>query len=54
MRYRGDFTFLYMLYLTEKAELIMKNLILFLKHKYSNKVLHYFTEKAKLDAIEDK
>ena len=32
---------------------MMKNLIPFLKHKYSDEVLRYFTEEAKLDTIED-
>ena len=53
MRYRGDFIFLYMYHLTKEAELIIKNLILFLKYKYGNEVLYYFTEKAKLDTTKD-
>ena len=40
-------------HLSKEAELIMKNLIPFLKHKYRAEVLHYFTEEVKMDATED-
>jgi len=53
MRYYGDFTFLYIPYLAVEVEMMMKNLILFLKHEYRDEVLHYFTEEAKCNATED-
>ena len=41
-------------HLAEEAALMMSNLIPFLRYKYGDGVLHYFTAEAKAAASEDK
>ena len=53
MWYRRDFTVLYMLYMAEKVELILNNLLSYLKYKYRDEVLEYFTNAAKKKVRED-
>ena len=54
MRYRENFTFLFIPQLVQEAEIMMNNLIPFLKHKYGEEVLLYFTEEVKQEALEDR
>ena len=54
IRYRGEFTFLYLLYLVQETELIMKNLLTYLRHKYREEILLYFTDTAKEEVQGDK
>jgi len=54
MRYWGEFTYLYMPYLSEEAELMMKNLYTFLKHKYGEEIDLYFMDMAKQEVEGDK
>ena len=44
MRYRGEYTFLFILYLAEEAKIMMYNLILYMCYKYRNEVLRFFIE----------
>ena len=53
MRYRGDYIVLYMLYIATEAELMLNNLLLYLKHEYSDKILEYFTEVVKKESKDD-
>ena len=45
---------LYMPYIVEEAELMINNLLLYLKYKYRYRVLEYFTDIAKKEAREDR
>ena len=54
IRYYREFTYLFLPYLVDKAELIIHNLLLYLRHKYGDKVLLYFVEEAKAEAKEDR
>ena len=54
MCYRGEFTYLYLLYLAEEVELMMKNLITYLKHQHGEEVLLYFIDMAKEKVEGDK
>ena len=54
MRYRGKFTFLYVLYLTEEAELMIKNLVTYLYHVNRDKIFDYFIEEAREEVQRDK
>ena len=40
-------------YLADEAELMIHNLILYLRYKHDNKVLLYFTKEAKQEVKED-
>ena len=53
MHYRGEFTFLFMLQLAQEAEIMMNNLIPYLKHQNGEKVLRYVIEEAKQEAEKD-
>jgi len=53
MRYRSEFTCLFLPYLTDEEELIIHNLISYLKYKHRNQILLYFTEEAKAEAKKD-
>ena len=53
MRYRGKFIVLYMPHVVTEVELILNNLIPYLKHEYGEEVLEYFTKAAKKEASED-
>ena len=44
---------LYIPYMAEEAEIILKNLILYFQYKYGEEVLLYFTESVKKEAQED-
>ena len=46
IRYKGEYTFLFMLQLVKEAALIICSLILYLYHKYRDEVLRYFTNEA--------
>ena len=50
MRYRGEFTFLFMPHLVEEAKIMMHNLIPCLRHYYREEILLYFTKEAKEDS----
>lgn len=52
--YKGDFTYLVMLYIEKEANLMMSNLLPYLPHVYGDDVLPYFTSEAKETSIEDK
>ena len=54
MRYRGDFTVLYMPYLIEEVEIMLSNLIPYFHFKYSNEILLYFIESAKKEAKDNR
>ena len=54
MRYRGEFTFLFLLQLVEEVEIIMNNFIPFLHYKDSEDILLYFIAIAKQESIEDR
>ena len=54
MRYRGDFTFLYLPHLAQEAELMMKNLLVYLHYQWGDDILLYFTDTAKEEAQGDK
>ena len=54
MHYRGDFTFLYLPHLAQEAELMMKNLLVYLHHQQGDDILLYFIDTAKEEAQEDK
>ena len=53
MHYRGEFTFLFMLQLAQEAEIMMNNLIPYLKHQNGEKILRYVIEEAKQEAEKD-
>ena len=53
MRYRGDFTVLYIPHVATKAELMLNNLIPYLKHEYGDNVLEFFIEAVKKEASKD-
>ena len=53
MNYRGDFTVLFILHLTEEAEIMMNNLILYFVHEFGEEALLYFTNEEKKDAKDD-
>ena len=54
MRYRGEFTFLYMPHLADEAELMMKNLLTYLQHQHGDQIYNYFTTEARGDLEGDK
>ena len=54
MRYRGDFTVLYMHHVATEAELILNNLLPYLKYEYRDEALEYFTNTMKKEAKEEK
>ena len=43
-----------MLHLADEAELMMQNLLIFLRHKYGDNILLYFLEEAKEEVSGDK
>ena len=53
MRYRGEYAFLFILYLVKEAEIIIHNLILCMHHKYGDEVLRFFVKEALEAAWED-
>ena len=52
--YKGDFTYLVMPHIEEEADLMMSNLLPYLRHIYGDEVLPYFTAEAKEVSMEDK
>ena len=54
MTYKGDFTYLVMPHIEEEAELMMSNLLPFMRYKYGDDVLEYFTASAKELSMDDK
>ena len=54
LAYKGDFTYLVMPHIEEEAELMMSNLLPFMRFKYGDEVLEYFTSTAKEISMEDK
>ena len=43
LQWKGDYTYLVMPHIKEEAEIMMSNLLLFLRHQYGDGVLKYFT-----------
>jgi hypothetical protein len=54
MSYWRDFIYIYMPHLADEAEIMMQNLLTFLRHKYGDDILLYFTKEAKEEAQGDK
>ena len=52
--FKGDFTYLVMPHLEEEAELMMNNLLPYLRHVYGDDILPYFTSATKDIALDDK
>ena len=52
--YKGDFTYLVMPHIEEEADLMMSNLLPYLRHIYGDDILPYFTAEAKEVSMEDK
>ena len=53
MHYKGEFIVLYIPYLIEEVEIMLKNLIPYFNHKYGKEALLYFTNLVKKEAQED-
>ena len=54
MSYKGDFTYLVMPHIEEEAELMMSNLLPFMRYEYGEDILDYFTSSAKELCMDDK
>ena len=54
IRWKGDYTYLVMPQLEEEADLMMNNLLPYLRHEYGDEVMDYFTSDAKEIAKDDK
>ena len=54
MTYKGNFTYLVMPHIEEEAELMMSNLLPFMRYTYGDEVLEYFTASAKELSMDDK
>ena len=52
--YKGDFTYLVMPHIEEEAELMMSNLLPFMRYEYGDEVLEYFTSTAKELSMDDR
>ena len=53
-QFRGDYTYLVMPHLEEEAELMMQNLLPYMRHVYGDEVLPYFTSSVIAIAKDDK
>ena len=54
MQYHGEFTILYMPYLTEEVKIILNDLIPYFQYHFGNKALLYFTNSVKKEAKDNR
>ena len=54
IQWKGDYTYLTMPHIEEEAELMMTNLLPFLRYKYGDGVLKYFTSMAVEESKDDR
>ena len=54
IQWKGDYTYLTMPHIEEEAEIMMSNLLPFLRHKYGDGVLKYFTSAAIEESKDDR